>query len=83
MVGVHVAVIVVLIGDTFLNSTVETVKQHFILYSNYIKLETYYNVFLLQVKVLQVPNVELDAPGCLNVLMNASNIKACIDLCNC
>ena len=83
MVGVHVAVMSVLSGDTFLNSTVETVTQHFILYSNYNKLDTYSNVFLLQVKVLQVPKVELDAPGFLKVLMNASDIMACIDLCNC
>ena len=33
MVYVHVAAMPVLIGDTFLNSTIETIKHHFILYT--------------------------------------------------
>ena len=75
----HVAVMTVLIGHTFINATV---THHFKLYSNYNKLEAYFNVYLLQVKVFQVSKVELDAPGFSEVMMNASDIMACIDLYN-
>ena len=71
MVYVHATVMPDLIGNKFLNFIVETIKHHLILYSNYDKLNTYCNVFLLQVKVFQVPKVELDAPELLIVLMNA------------
>jgi len=64
MVYVHIAVIPILTGDDFLKSTVEAIKRHLVLYSNYNKLITYSNVFLLQVKVSQVPKVKLDATGC-------------------
>ena len=81
MVYVRFAVMPVVIGDTFLKSTVEAIKHHLILYSNYIKLKTYSNVLLLQVNVFQVPTVELDASGFLKVLTTASDSIASIDLC--
>ena len=49
----------VLVGDTFFNCTVETIKHHLILRSNYKKSILQYTI----VKVILVPKVELDPLG--------------------